>query len=362
MPTPRSLWSAALFVVATFPACSGGGSPVSSPVAAATTPAATAPAASPRSSATATATAGTAAPVASASATPTGAATTTSSTPYTCPAASTSSGTLDCTTLPLDDLKFSTVGAQVGSVYVCNAPSSGSPIISSAPWIDSATNTWDVTKKVAVQGTVGWTGAFSETLSSDGSTRTVTAGGVPISPYTTGTYPISSSDPAYAYDRNPNRIAGHSIDFTFPATPTANSTPTCMASGGTIGVTVTGVAIYNAFDAHGYDGAAREEQDACHGHPDQSSTYHYHGFIQTCSNDAGSLTTNSTLLGYALDGFGIYGPWYDGKILTSADLDVCHGTTSAVMWDGTLRTIYHYVSTYDFPYTLGCYRGTPVNT
>ena len=185
---------------------------------------------------------------------------------------------------------------------------------------------------------------------------------MPISPYTTGTYPIAASDPAYAYDRNPNRIAGHSIDFTFAATPTANSTPACMASGGTIGVTLTGVAIFNAFDAHGYDGAAREEQDACHGHPDQSSTYHYHGFIQTCSNDAGSLTANSSLLGYALDGFGIYGPWYDGKILTSADLDVCHGTTSAVMWDGKLTSIYHYVSTYDFPYTIGCFRGTPIDT
>jgi hypothetical protein len=30
------------------------------------------------------------------------------------------------------------------------------------------------------------------------------------------------------------------------------------------------------------------------------------------------------------------------------------------MWNGTLTTIYHYVSTYDFPYTIGCYRGTPV--
>ena len=64
------------------------------------------------------------------------------------------------------------------------------------------------------------------------------------------------------------------------------------------------------------------------------------------------------LLGYALDGYGIYGPWYNGKVLMSADLDVCHGTTSAVMWHGALTTIYHYVSTYDFPYTLGCYHGT----
>lgn len=85
---------------------------------------------------------------------------------------------------------------------------------------------------------------------------------------------------------------------------------------------------------------------------------HQHGFLQDCVPDAGSPTHNSSLLGYAADGFGIYGPWYDGKVLTSADLDECHGTTSPVMWDGKLVTMYHYVSTYDFPYTLACYRGT----
>lgn len=131
---------------------------------------------------------------------------------------------------------------------------------------------------------------------------------------------------------------------------------------GTIGMTVTGVAIYNGFDAAGYDAVAREEQDACHGHPDQSSTYHYHGVIQACVPDAGSATQNSALLGYALDGFGIYGPWYGGKVLTTADLDACHGTTSPVMWQGKVVSIYHYVSTYDFPYTLGCYRGKPVKS
>jgi hypothetical protein len=139
-----------------------------------------------------------------------------------------------------------------------------------------------------------------------------------------------------------------------------NAAPTCVPAGGPIAVTTTGVAVYNAFDAGGYDGVAHEVQDGCHGHPDQSSTYHYHGLIQTCSTDAGSFTANSSLIGYALDGFGIYGPWYDGKMLATADLDACHGTTSPVLWDGRLVTMYHYVSTYDFPYTIGCYRGTPV--
>ncbi|MFD7613153.1 hypothetical protein [Streptomyces sp. NPDC059828] len=31
------------------------------------------------------------------------------------------------------------------------------------------------------------------------------------------------------------------------------------------------------------------------------------------------------------------------------------------MWNGRERTIYHYSATLEFPYTVGCYRGTPVD-
>jgi hypothetical protein len=285
---------------------------------------------------------------------------TSASMPYTCPTAMTSSGMLDCTKLPIGDQRYSTTAPAAGSVYLCSAPSAGNPVVSAAPWLDNTDKTWNVTQKVAVMGAVPWAGSFSATTSSDGATRTIAANGLPISPYTTGTFPIASSDPAYTYDQNPNSIASQTFSFAVAVNPVANATPTCLPAGGPIGITTTGVAIYNAFDAAGYDGVAREVQDACHGHPDPSSTYHYHGFIQTCSGDTGSATQDSSLIGYSLDGFGIYGPWYHGKVLTTADLDACHGTTSAVMWNGTVTTIYHYVSTYDFPYTIGCYRGTPV--
>jgi hypothetical protein len=298
---------------------------------------------------------------ATATATPSPGATAAASTPYTCPSAPTSSGTLNCSSLPLGDLKYSTLAALQNSVYLCSTPGGGGgPVVSSAPWLNTAAGTWHLTKKVAVQGAVAWPGAFSSTVSSDGTTRSVSSNGLPLSPYTTGTFPIASTDPAYAYDHNPNHIAAQSFSYTLPARPSPAASPSCLPAGGPIAITTTGVAIYNAFDAAGYDGVAHEVQDSCHGHPDPTSTYHYHGFIQTCSGDTGSPLQNSSLVGYALDGFGIYGPWYNGKLLTSADLDVCHGTSSAVMWNGALTTIYHYVSTYDFPYTLGCYRGTPV--
>ena len=297
-------------------------------------------------------------PQQTATASPTQAPVNTSSTPYTCPNAQTSSGTLNCSALPLGDRKYSTTSARAGYIFSCQALS-GTPPVTSAPWLNTTAGTWNLTQKIAVAGSVLWNGTFAATTS--GSSTTITSSEVPIAPHTTGVFPIQVSDPAYEYDHNPNSIEAHAVNVSLSADPAVASTPSCLNMGA-IGITVTGVAIYNGFDGAGYDAVAREEQDACHGHPDQSDTYHYHGILQACVPDTGSATQTSSLLGYALDGFGIYGPWYNGKILTSADLDECHGTTSAVEWHGQLVSIYHYVSTYDFPYTLGCYRGTPVRS
>jgi len=278
-----------------------------------------------------------------------------SATSYACPSAATSSGMLDCTKLPLGDRKVTSAPA-VGYVEDCMTPS-GSPVVASAPWLNTVAGTWDAVTKLVVKGSVTWAGTIS--VASAGGSLNVSGNELPLSSVPTGTFPIASSDPAYQYDRNPNAIASHAVNLSLPANPTAAATPTCLG-GGMIGITVTGVAVYDAFDGAGYDAVAREIQDGCHGHPDQSDTYHYHGWLQACVPDAGSATQNSSLLGYALDGFGIYGAWYGGRILTTADLDACHGTTSTVMWNGAPVSIYHYVSTYDFPYTLGCFKGTPV--
>jgi hypothetical protein len=278
--------------------------------------------------------------------------------PYLCPAGLTSSGPLNCTQLPLGDRKFSTSGPSIGNVYSC-VQLSGKPVVQSAPWIDAKNGTWSLPAKLAVRGAVKWAGSVSVSVS--GSTRTVSGNALPVAPYATGIYPISPSDPAYQYDRNPNSIEAHTFSYALPANPAPAAIPSCL-SPGPIGVTISGITIYDAFDAAGYDGAARELQDGCLGHPDPSDTYHIHGSISFCSGDTGSLAQNSPLLGYALDGFGIYGPWYGGKILTSADLDQCHGTTSTVEWNGRQVDIYHYVATYDFPYSLGCYAGTPIQS
>jgi hypothetical protein len=147
------------------------------------------------------------------------------------------------------------------------------------------------------------------------------------------------------------------LTFTLPLQPKPAADAGCVPMG-VIGVAVNGVPIFNALDAAGRDAVAHEVQDRCHGHPQGRGIYHYHG-----PSDCGpGATENNALVGYALDGFGIYSGHDDnGREITNADLDECHGRTSPVMWNGQRVSIYHYVMTREYPYTVGCYRGNAVS-
>ena len=46
-------------------------------------------------------------------------------------------------------------------------------------------------------------------------------------------------------------------------------------------------------------------------------------------------------------------------MLTNASLDGCHGRKSVVPWHGKSQAVYHYDMTFEFPYTVGCFRATP---
>lgn len=267
----------------------------------------------------------------------------------------TTTTTIDPTAIPLCDGKVSATTPAVGYVYSCTATfplTGGASAV--GPWINTAAGTWNSTTKVVVQGSVAWP-AHAATFTLSGSNRAIVSNGLPN--HNTGTFPIATSDPAHAYDGNPNHIAAQTISYTLPANPTVAATPTCTGLG-PIGIMLTGSVFFNALDAEGRDAGAHEEQDSCQGHPDGSNEYHYH-LMTSCISDPG--TGHSALLGYAMDGFGIYGPRDDsGKAVTDADLDECHGHTEAVTWDGQTVTMYHYHATAEYPYTVGCFRGTPV--
>ena len=258
------------------------------------------------------------------------------------------------TAIPLGDGK---VGASPKAGYVdsCTASFRSGRAQHTGPWIDTAAGTWNAATKVSVQGSVTWPQA-THAFTLQGNTRVVTTNDLPVG-LPTGTFPIAATDPAFQYDRNPNHIVAQSLHYTLPADPVAAATPSCLGLG-PIGVMIDGVALFDALDAAGRDAGAHEIQDTCGGHPQSRGIYHYHD-VSSCLLDEAPGT--STLVGYALDGYGIYVERNaQGNLPTDADLGVCHGRTSPVMWNGKLTDIYHYDVTLEYPYTLGCYHGTPV--
>jgi hypothetical protein len=238
-----------------------------------------------------------------------------------------------------------------GYVFACNDDFRRGGAGHVGDWI--AGDVWDPAGKLHVQGEVEWpTAAVS--IVAQGESRIVTSNDLPD--HHTGIFPIAHDDPAYAIDPNPNAIAEQDVLYTLLANPELAEVPSCLRRG-PIGVMVNGVLLFNALDDAGLDAAAHEVQDTCDGHPNGQDAYHYHR-LSPCADLAGA----TEVIGYALDGFGITGPRKDdGSYYTSDDLDECHGTTSTIVWDGIEQTMYHYVMTPNFPYSIGCFRGAPVD-
>ncbi len=335
---PRAA-TAALLTCLLLTACGGGGGDGGNTASAATT---TTAGATGTTTTTGTATGSTSS--ASGTAANTGTTATTATT--------TTTTSVDATKLPLGDNKFTTTAPAVGYVYACYSAGQGGAT-TKGPWFNGDGSTWNSTSKISVQGVVNWVSTFAVAL---GSTLGITGNGLPSQP--TGTFPIASTDPAYAYDRNPNSIKTSAIAWGLPANPTVAATPSCTGLGA-IGVLLDGARLFNADDGGYRDAVAWEVQDACQGHPQQQGTYHYHS-VSSCLTQKDTAGQHSPLVGYIADGFGLYGNLGEnGKALTNADLDVCHGHTHAITVNGVSVVQYHYHQTKEFPYTVGCFRGTP---
>jgi hypothetical protein len=269
----------------------------------------------------------------------------------------TSPGAIDPKAIPLGDGYVSTA-PKVGYVDSCLTTfggAGGAQVV--GPWINSTAKTWDETTKIAVSGTVRWPNAsFSEKVV--GPKRSIRFNDLPVG-HATGVFPVASNDPAFNYDRNPNHIAAQSVSWSLPATPSAARAPSCVGLGA-IGVLDDGAYLYDALDGEGRDAAAHEVLDACAGHPDMSGSYHHHD-VPPCLLDT-APNGKPTLVGYALDGYGIFVVKdAHGDLPTNTSLDACHGATSVVPWNGKRTRIYHYVATLEYPYTVGCYHGTPIS-
>lgn len=262
---------------------------------------------------------------------------------------------IDPTAIPLGDGHVGS-SPRVGYVDSCvTSFGGGGGAQGTGPWLNSAKGTWSSRAKISVEGSVSWPAArYSATVS--GSSRVVSTADLPTD-HTTGNFPISPNDPAYRYDRNPNSIQAQSLSWSMPLDPQAAATPQCLGLG-PIGVLDDGVLLFDALDAEGRDAGAHEIQDACGEHPQGQGVLHHH-VVPSCVT--GQATGSATLVGYAADGYGIYVERdSSGQLPTNADLDACHGRTSAVPWNGRTQDVYHYDATLEYPYTIGCYHATPV--
>ena len=266
-------------------------------------------------------------------------------------AAASGKGSLDLTQLALGDGKRSAT-PQHGYLMACmEVTGGGAP---TGPWIHGTT--WSFPDKPTVSGSVSYPDA-SVSVTRSGSVRRIVSNDLPVN-HTTGVFPTQTSDDAYQYDPgNQSGVSAQSIDVSVPAKPKKASSPSCV--GGEVGIMTSGVVLNNGFDANGFDAPAHEMQDDCAGHPHAPDFYHYHS-LPLCI-DSGDKGEHSKRIGWALDGFPIYGPLgKDGEYMLNDDLDACHGHTHKIRFNGKKQRLYHYHATQQFPYTVGCYRGTPL--
>ena len=155
----------------------------------------------------------------------------------------------------------------------------------------------------------------------------------------------NGSNPNFAI--NPNTIVQQNLVFRIPINP-AEASSHSYTQLGPIGVSVNGVALFNQYA--GPNRALGDEInsfDQYNGHPQQTGMYHYHVEPLHITSEEGL----DGLIGFLLDGFPVYGPTENGKIITNTDLDEYHGHF-AVTADYP-NGIYHYHITSDSPYING---------
>lgn len=147
--------------------------------------------------------------------------------------------------------------------------------------------------------------------------------------------------------RAPGNIVAQNITLRIPVNPSMsnNHANTPM---GVIGIGLDGVPFFNQYAAGGVGiGAEIHGFDQYHGHPQMTGMYHYHvepTFLTTVR------ATKSSLMGFLLDGFPVYGPEEEGGA-TPTGLDVYHGHIHNTVDYPT--GIYHYHFTATAPYLNG---------
>ena len=246
-------------------------------------------------------------------------------------------------------------------------------------WTNTATNVMTIAQIPFVEGAVTASQISSAgsvfSMTSDAQFRYFKGNGLPSTPM--GNYPVQPGTAAYPYyaalpgGTDPRTgqayssaaaisISPYDLTSTLPVNPVMTGFNPINSL--IIGITLTGtvwhVEMANDSSGNWYSPTNALPNDQCFGHP-YSQQYHLHGYSWKCFPNQGT-SGPSPLFGYALDGFGIYGPrGEDGNMITNAELDQCHGHVAPVLWNGSVQPIYHYHLNREYPFSVGCFRGTP---
>jgi hypothetical protein len=204
-----------------------------------------------------------------------------------------------------------------------------------------------------VNGTVAWAHAHF-TLKASGRDTVFNGNGLPVRART-GTFPVAAADDASKYVK-PSKVGEQYLAGRLARKPYLRHRAGCVGTGA-IGIATDGVPILPPLDRGGRDLVAREVRDSCAGRPDNAGLYSYRAGAP-CLSRGESSHRPSRLIGYARDGFPIFGPrGAHGRLLRNSDLDACHGRTDIIRFHGHLQRMYHYNVTGEFPYLIGCFRG-----
>jgi len=213
---------------------------------------------------------------------------------------------------------------------------------------------------------------------------------------------ISNGLPFYTYmPITASKLTEGKQLWSIDRSPKIAAQTTALPASGPIGVTIAGLGFYGPNDAGMAvdkplgDPLANAIVDGCLGHA-SAADYHFHGLSEKCLQTKALATATpwllpdvaknvaSPLLGWALDGFAVYGRYgcldkdckqvaemksgyaktgdaksdawaayqYQPAPNDPSVLDACNGRIEP---DGSYR--YHATAT--FPYTIGCFKGTP---
>jgi len=177
---------------------------------------------------------------------------------------------------------------------------------------------------------------------------------------------------------DPNIPANMNFVYKITRNPAANTgTPTNVGLGH-VGVWTNGVSVFNALDANSYESAGIWNQNAyffegssfdnCLGHPAPGGEYHHH-VSPKCLYSITDSTHHSPIIGYAFDGYPIYGAYgYSDTNGTGGIRRMRSGyalrsiTQRHTLPDGTSLTASQYGPDVSTTYPLGCYQEDYVYT